>query len=204
MKKIYIIISMLLIVVTLYNIADSYAKYVTQASGSMEKQAGAWVIKVNDRDISSKTSTKTFTINNLTLLNNEYVIDGKIAPNSVGYFDISIDPTGTSTAIKFDVTLDLSDFENVEAIHFESACLVVNGEENPSGMTRTAKNTYTGIIPLSDVKQNTITTARLYIKWEDSETDIVLGLIKNNQLNLPIEVDVSQYMGEELVEYQDT
>ncbi len=204
MKKIYILISMILIVVTLYNIADSYAKYVTQVSGSMEKQAGAWVIKVNDRDISSKTSTKTFTINNLTLLNNEYVIDGKIAPNSVGYFDISIDPTGTSTAIKFDVTLDLSDFENVEAIHFESACLVVNEEENPSGMTRTAKNTYTGIIPLSDVKQNTITTARLYIKWEDSETDIDLGLIKNNQLDLPIEVDVSQYMGEELVEYQDT
>ena len=44
MKKIYIIISMLLIAVTLYNIADSYAKYVTQASGSMEKQAGSWVI----------------------------------------------------------------------------------------------------------------------------------------------------------------
>ncbi len=61
-------------------------------------------------------------------------------------------------------------------------------------MIRTANGTYTGIIPLSDVKQNTITTARLYIKWEDSETDIVLGLIKNNQLNLPIEVDVSQYM----------
>lgn len=204
MKKISIIISILLVIITVYNIVSSYAKYVTQASGSMEKEAGAWIIKVNDKDISSKSSTKTFTIDNLTLLNNEYVVDGKIAPNSVGYFDISIDPTGTSTSVRFDITLDLSDFENIEAIHFESACLVINGEENTSGMTRTAKNTYTGIIPLSDVKQNIITTARLYIKWEDSETDIDLGLIKNNQLDLPIEVDVSQYMGEELVEYQDT
>ncbi len=204
MKKISIIISLLLILVTLYNIVTSYAKYVTQASGSMEKQAGAWVIKVNNKDISSKNATKTFTIDNLTLLNNEFVVDGKIAPNSVGYFDISIDPTGTTTAVRFDVTLDFSDLETVEAIHFESACLVINGEENTSGMTRTAKNTYTGIIPLSDVKQNIITTARLYIKWEDSETDIDLGLIKNNQLDLPIEVDISQYNGEELVEYQDT
>ena len=204
MKKTSIIISMLLIVITLYNIVNSYAKYVTQASGSMEKQAGAWVIKVNNSDISSRNVTRTFTINNLTLLNNEYVVDGKIAPNSVGYFDISIDPTGTSTAVRFDVTLDFSDFENVDAIHFESACLVVNGVENTSGMTRTARNTYTGIIPLADVKQNIITTARLYIKWEDSQNDIDLGLIQNNQLDLPIEVDVSQYMGEVLVEYQDT
>jgi len=203
MKKTSMIISMLLIIVTLYNIASSYAKYVTQVSGSLEKQAGAWIIKVNDKDISSKNATKTFTINNLTLLNNEYVVDGKIAPNSVGYFDISIDPTGTTTAVRFDVTLDFSDFETVEAIHFESACLVVNGEENPSGMMRTARNTYTGVISLADVKQNIITTARLYIKWEDSETDIDLGLIQNNQLDLPVEVDVSQYMGEELVEYQD-
>ncbi len=204
MKKTGIVISMLLIVVTLYNIVNSYAKYVTQASGSMEKQAGAWVIKVNDRDISSNNSTKTFTINNLTLLNNEYVMEGKIAPNSVGYFDISIDPTGTSTSVRFDVTLDLSDFENVDAIHFESACIVVNEEEDPDGMIRTAQNTYTGIIPLADVKQNTVTTARLYIKWEDGQNDIDLGLIQNNQLNLPIEVDVSQYSGEELTEYQDT
>lgn len=204
MKKTGIIISVLLVVVTLYSIANSYAKYVTQASGNMEKQAGAWVIKLNNKDISSQNATKTFTINNLNLLNNEYVVDGKIAPNSVGYFDIAIDPTGTSTAVRFDVTLDFSDLETVDAIHFESACLVVNGEENSTGMTRTAQNTYTGIIPLSDVKQNIITTARLYIKWEDSETDIDLGLIQNNQLNLPIEVDVSQYMGEELVEYQDT
>ena len=190
MKKIGIIISMLLVVITLYNIASSYAKYVTQASGNMEKQAGAWVIKLNNKDIS--------------ILNNEYVVDGKIAPNSVGYFDISIDPAGTTTAVRFDVTLDLSDFETVDAIHFESACLIVNGEENPSGMTRTAQNTYTGIIPLSDVKQNIVTTARLYIKWEDGENDIDLGLIRDNQLDLPIEVDISQYMGEELVEYQDT
>ena len=204
MKKIGIIISMLLVVITLYNIASSYAKYVTQASGNMEKQAGAWVIKLNNKDISSQNATKTFTINNLNLLNNEYVVDGKIAPNSVGYFDISIDPTGTTTAVRFDVTLDLSDFETVDAIHFESACLIVNGEENPSGMTRTAQNTYTGIIPLSDVKQNIVTTARLYIKWEDGENDIDLGLIRDNQLDLPIEVDISQYMGEELVEYQDT
>ena len=203
MKKTNIIISMLLIAITLYSIVSSYAKYVTQASGSIEKQAGEWIIKINDKDISSKNATKTFTINNLTLLNNEYVVDGKIAPNSVGYFDIAIDPTGTTTAVRFDVTLDFSDFATVEAIHFESACLVVNGEENSSGMTRTARNTYTGIIPLADVKQNIVTTARLYIKWEDSESDIDLGLIQNNQLDLPVEVDVSQYMGEELVEYQD-
>ena len=203
MKKTWIIISILLVIVTIYSIIESYAKYVSEATGSMEKQAGAWIIKVNDSDITSGNSTRTFTINNLTLLNNENVIDGKIAPNSVGYFDVSIDPTGTSTAIRFDILLDFTDLATVEAIHFESACLVVNGVENPNGLVRTARNTYTGIIPLADVKLNTVTTARLYIKWEDSQNDIDLGSIQNNQLGLPIEADISQYMGEELVEYQD-
>lgn len=71
----------------------------------------------------------TFTIDTLTYPDNEYVVENKLAPASSGYFDIVIDPTGSSVAIRVDVTLDVEDLSILDSIGFTAACRVVNGEE---------------------------------------------------------------------------
>lgn len=205
MKKIWVLICLIMILVTIYKISESYAKYVSEASGTMEKQAGAWVIKVNDIDISSGSVTHEFNVRNFTFLENSYVAPGKLAPDSEGYFDIDIDPTGTSVAIRFDATLDFSELEVSDNINFDYACKVVDGVEETSGMIRTARNTYTGIITLDEVTNEQITTARFYIMWDgnDNVADMILGVTNEGiTLNMPIDITVSQYFGESIVEYQ--
>ena len=197
-----------MLIVTIFVIANSYAKYIAEASGTIERQAGAWVIKVNDTDISSSSSETEFKIDKLTYKKNDYVEEGKIAPSSVGYFDVTIDPSGTSTAVRFDVTIDTTELGISDAINFTDAKLVVDGVESDKTLTRTAEKTYSGIISLDDVQKGVLTTARFYIKWDDEETtlgdksDSQIGSTKDVSLGLPIVVVVSQYLGETLEEYK--
>ena len=207
MKKVYILIFLIMLLFTTYEIANSYAKYTSEASGTASKQAGAWVVEVNDEEITSSSSTKTFQIANLTYPANNYVLENKMAPTSTGYFDIEIDPTGASVAIRYDLTIDFSALSVSNAINFDSAYKVVNNVESATGIVKTGANTYSGIIPLSEVKAGTSTTLRFYVAWTDDGTgtnddaDSALGLSQDVSLALPVSVTVSQYLGETLVPY---
>ena len=193
---------------TSYQIATTYAKYMTEATANVEKTAGAWVIKINDNDISNSNSETTFDIDELIFPESEFVVEGKLAPASSGYFDVVIDPTGTSVAVRFDVTLDVSGLSAYDAINFTAAYRVINGEEVSANMVRTGDHTYSGVISLDDVKNGVASTMRFYIGWEEDETeegdesDTQLGNIKDVTTKLPVNVVISQYSGETLEEYQ--
>lgn len=53
MRKIWILIGICMLLFTVFQIASTYAKYTTEATATTEKQAGAWVIKVNNETIST-------------------------------------------------------------------------------------------------------------------------------------------------------
>lgn len=207
MKKTWILIGIIMLTITICIVAGSYAKYASSATAQAETPAGAWVVKVNDTDISAENVITNFTISNLSYPNSQYVAQNKIAPGSNGYFDIVIDPAGCSTAIQYDVTLDTSELSLINSIRFESAALIVNGVEDTTGIVRTGENTYSGIINLDDVKNETTSTVRFYIKWEDDgtgvndNTDTALGLTQNVSAEIPVQVIASQYRGETLEEY---
>ncbi len=207
MKKTWILVGIVMLLFTSYQIATSYAKYTAEAEGTAEKQSGAWVIKINDNDISNSNSETTFNIDELVFPENEFVVEGKLAPASNGYFDVVIDPTGSSVAVRFDVTLDVSGLNVYDSINFTAAYRVINGEEVSEGMVRTGTHTYSGTIPLTDVKNGVASTMRFYIGWEEEETeegdeeDTQIGNLKDLTTDLPVNVVVSQYSGEELEEY---
>jgi len=206
MKKIWLLVGIVLLIFTGYEIAISYAKYVSQAQGVAEEGAGAWAITVNDEDIVTGNTQKTFVIDQLTYLPNQYVADNVMAPASVGFFDITINPSGSSVAIRFDINIDSTGLGINDAIYIDSAFKIVNGVEVQNSMTKTTADTYTGTMSLSDVNLNQTTTIRVYVKWEETgendEDDTLIGDLKNVNLDLPIVITVSQYMGEQIVEYQ--
>lgn len=208
MKKTWILVGIIMLLFTSYQIATTYAKYMTEATANIEKTAGAWVIKINDNDISNSNSETTFDIDDLIFPESEFVVEGKLAPASSGYFDVVIDPTGTSVAVRFDVTLDVSGLSAYDAINFTAVYRVINGEEVSANMVRTGDHTYSGVISLDDVKEGIASTMRFYIGWEEDETeegdesDTQLGNIKDVTTKLPVNVVISQYSGETLEEYQ--
>lgn len=204
MKKIWVLISIIMLIISAYIVVDTYAKYLTGATATTNKYAGAWVIEVNDTDISYSDANTTFTIDALTYPDSEYVVENKIAPSSSGYFEIIVDPTGSSVAVRVDVSLDVDEMDISDAIGFTGACRVVNGQEVSGGLTLTGTNTYSAIISLSDVQNEIPATFRFYVGWDEEETeegdeaDTQLGSIKDVSTSLPVTVVVTQYSGASL------
>ena len=206
MRKTWLLIGILMIAFTIYEITTSYAKYLSEAEGTAEKNAGAWAIKINNSDIVSGSVQHTFVIGRLTLLPNQYVADGYMAPASVGFFDITIDPSGSSVAIRIDVDIDSTDLGINDAINIDSAYKVVNGTEIANSMVKTTADTYTGIMTLSEVNNNDTVSIRIYVRWsetgENDEEDTEVGDQRDLNLDLPVNVTVSQYVGETITPYQ--
>ena len=209
MKRTYIILGIIMLIFTFYQIATSYAKYIAEATAVVEKQAGAWAIKVNNTDISNSNSETTFNVDNLIFPESAFVAENKLAPGANGYFEIVIDSTGSSVAVRYDVTLVVDNLNIIDSIRFTKACIVVDGEEVEEGIIKTGDNTYSGVISLEDVTNEVQTTLRFYIGWEELENgqgdiaDTELGLIKDISTNIPVDVVVTQYLGEPIVAIQE-
>lgn len=209
MKRIYTLLGILMLLFTFYQVATSYAKYIAEATAVVEKQAGAWTIKVNNTDISNSNSETTFNVDNLIFPESAFVAENKLAPGANGYFEIVIDSTGSSVAVRYDVTLVVDNLNIIDSIRFTKACILVDGEEVEEGIIKTGENTYSGVISLEDVTNEVQTTLRFYIGWEELENgqgdaaDTELGLIKDISTNIPVDVVVTQYLGEPIIAMQE-
>lgn len=205
MRKIWILSALIMLLVTVYQINSTYAKYFTKAEGIVEETIGAWVVKINGTNIATGTDLQSFTINDLTYNSNDYVLVGKIAPGLLGYFDIEIDATEASVAVRYDVTIDFSSLNLSDSIKFTKLVRVVDGTESEEGITKTAESTYTGVVSLSDIETGKTNTIRVYLGWEDDgtgtsdEEDSILGTNKDAQVSIPVTVKASQYLGETII-----
>ena len=56
-RRTWILIGICMLLFTVFQIISTYAKYTTTATATTEKQAGAWVIKVNSDTISTARPT---------------------------------------------------------------------------------------------------------------------------------------------------
>lgn len=207
MKKIWILSSLIMLIITLYQINSAYAKYYTEAEGMVEETIGAWIVKVNGTNIATGTDIQEFTINELTYNSNDYVLEGKIAPGLLGYFDVEIDATEASVAVRYDVSINFDQLDLTDSIYFARLVKVVDGVESTDGITKTDESTYTGVVSLDDIQNKKTNTIRVYLGWDDDgtggndEADSELGLQKDIQISIPVEVKASQYLGETIDEY---
>ena len=177
----------------------SYALFESQRINTSNLEIAKWTVKVNDNMLSGSTSS--FTINNFTWSTSEYVKEGKAAPGLNGYFDIEIDPNDADTSIKYDVTFDFSVLDSNQFSITEIK------EIDDKSIVRTGEYTYSNIILLDDIKTGETNTIRVYIEWindeNNNEKDSELGTVLNNQVMIPVAVDVTQYVeGDTLTAYR--
>ena len=103
MKKLLRILVLIMLIISLFQIARMYALYKDQLQGDYTDLLGVWAIKVNGSDISSGDENLTFnmTEDNLTYIDSNHVKSQKIAPGTQACFDIIIDPTNTDVSIMY-------------------------------------------------------------------------------------------------------
>lgn len=83
---------------------STFAKYRTSYKASASMEVAKWAVTesflVNGRSSTSKNITLATTYSEDTL------VDGKIAPGTVGSFGVKIDATGTETGVDYEVIFD--------------------------------------------------------------------------------------------------
>ena len=207
MKKLLRILVLIMLIITLFQIANMYALYKDQLQGEYTNLLGVWAIKVNDVDISSGEENLTFnmTEDHLTYVDSEHVKSQKLAPGAQAYFDIIIDPTNTDVSIVYtlNIKLDAVTTAKLKLVNVENYFQKSGETEqivNDDVYTNNETNEHQAVIPLTRINDQCLNYVRLYFEWEDVEennqTDSELGQTENAKITVPLEINLKQYTGE--------
>ena len=160
-SKFKILIVFVTLAFSLSIMSNTYSRYVADATGDVELTFAKWQILVSEEDI---TDGEEHTIGiTPTILENTNVAAGKLAPTSVGYYDIEIDPTNVETS--FNYTINILDIENMPDMlitKYEIIDSLGNSTEYSIN-----NNTITDTVNYSDSLD--IFTIRIYFEWYDAE-----------------------------------
>jgi len=194
MKKLHIIT--FFTILTFFLLVVTYGIFESNIFRDVNMKIATWEVEINGTVVTNEQ--KKFNMEDIKWNNSENVLEGKVAPGMDGYFDIVIDPKNTDVSIRYDITYDIDYLNEINTAFKVTKVEELNGYE----LVLTDKNTYTGIV---DLESNKIYTIRTYIKWEDNveynDNDYQLGTT-TALFELPININVTQYLGEEIIEYK--
>lgn len=207
MKKLLTVLVLIMLIISLFQIARMYAIYKDQLQGDYTNLLGVWSIKVNDTDITSGSDNLTFnmTEDNLTYIDSSHVKSQKMAPGTQAYFDIAIDPTNTDVSIIYTLNIKFDEIEKTKM-----KLIKVENYFQKNGETEQVVNTdvntildlhkHQAIIPISKINDKYLDYVRLYFEWENDESnnenDSELGSTVDAKISIPLEINFKQYTGE--------
>ena len=193
-KKIIILISIIILLILIYEIVHIYAVFHSEIGLDVRFTNGTWNIVVNGTQISNGVETE-FVIDKISTTQNEHVKNDKLAPGLSGSFSITIDPDNTDVSIIYNIALNTEKLTN-NKLSIET----IKETQVGNTLIQTGENTYTGIIPLEDIKNGVTNTIEITVQWVDDESnnenDTELGTVYDSKLEIPVTVHVSQYTGE--------
>lgn len=167
-KKITFPLAVLCLLLCIFLIQDTYAKYITTTNESANMTIARWKILVNNKDI-RENSTTNATITPVFEGNNN-IKDNVIAPTSTGYFDLIIDATEVDVSFTYKIEISPSDTSPVKDL-IATKYKIDNQEEIP--LTKDNQVIENTILHKDNTNQINI---RVYIMWDDSENSTM-----NNQ-----------------------
>lgn len=108
-------------------------------------------------------------------------------------------PTETEVSIRYDITFDFTELN--ECFEIDSIIETTSGN-----LIQTDAYTYSNVISVADILDGEINNIRVTVNWNNNEDyndiDSMLGRDINSKISIPVSVKVSQYLGEELEEYE--
>ncbi len=160
-KKITFPLAVLCLLLCIFLIQDTYAKYITTTNESANITIARWKILVNNKDI-RENSTTNATITPVFEGNNN-IKDNVIAPTSTGYFDLIIDATEVDVSFTYKIEISPSDTSPVKDL-IATKYKIDNQEE--IALTKDNQVIENTILHKDNTNQINI---RVYIMWDDSE-----------------------------------
>ena len=160
-KKIIVPLAILCLLLCIFLIQDTYAKYITTTNESANMTIARWRILVNNKDI-RENSTTMATITPV-FEGNDNISSGIIAPTSEGYFDLIIDATEADVSFKYKIEISSSSSSPVKDLVATKYKI-----DDNEGVTLTKDNQVIENTVLHKDNTKPI-NIRVYIIWDDSE-----------------------------------
>lgn len=208
-KKLRVMIFLFLVAVFVLDVSSTYAKYVSEASGTASASFAKWQVLVNNNDITSET-TNTVTITP-TIEQSANVATGKLAPGSTGYFDLLIDAQNAETSFNYTVSVSVPSTNDVSDIKITHYAITTQADIAANRITKIAYNGSSSITNTKYYDNNTANfkfapfIVRIYFIWDDATgsmndaqdshigTQAAQGATLNGQINATLAI--SQYTG---------
>ena len=165
MKKKLILLVVLSIILCLFFVQESLAKYITAADETANISIARWKILVNDEDIRDENTVNT--VINPVFLGNDNIAENIIAPTSEGYFDLIIDAREADVSFKYKISMSVNQNSSVKDL--VATKYVVNGGE-PITMdinNQTIENT------VLYGNNNSSINIIVYIVWNDGDRSLM-------------------------------
>lgn len=145
------------LVFSLNEISSTYAKYSTTTKTSTDINIARWDIVVNDTHIKNEDIKKASIVPNY--VENPNVAENKIAPGSVGYFDLTIDSSMTDVSFDYEIMVTPSEDSIVSVLKILKYYI-----DDASNITDAVDST---IVDSFSIDENRKKTIRIYIIWDD-------------------------------------
>ena len=180
--KLKVLIVFVIFACALSIVSNTYSRYVAAAEENIDLALANWQILLNDEDIT--TSSESVGLINPVILENENVANNKLAPSSVGYFDIDID--ASSVELSFNYNLKINKNEILDDLLITKYQIIeedTNSDE--AEYIDVVNNEINGTIDYSE--ENTIKPfkIRVFFEWfdgdsEESNDESDTEIVKNN------------------------
>lgn len=169
LNKFKVLIVIATLAVTLSLMSNTYSRYVASSEGNVQIEFAKWQLLVNTVDVtSSSTSNISFTP---VIEANKNVAKDKVAPSSIGYFDIEIDPTNADVSFQYTIELDI-DNENIPDLMITKYAVLPDNyiEGNNLDFSNLTDGKITDIMKYS-TENFKKTTLRIYFQWFEGQTE---------------------------------
>ena len=171
----------------------TYARYTYSKTGNGSVNVATWAVALKQ---GGNSVSDNYTLE-LTLSNNNYVVDGKIAPNRSATATLVLDLTGTEVATDYEVYLsDVAGLPDGMSITGVTADGVALNE------TSTGSGVYTGSVALNTEKDaiaDSEVELVITVEWENDEDnnddDTTFGEAAGS-LSIPVTVTAKQHIGD--------
>lgn len=199
-----VMVVIMLLVVALYFVGGTYARYIDDFTGSGSVNVAKWAVKVGESE--SETFTLSFEVEN----SNNDVVSNKIAPSVSASSKLNVDLNGTEVAVDLIVEKG-DDFDStLESLGFKTDQVelkITSSPDNTSnipGVTGTGTKSSPWVIPLQDdtafTGSNGVFGVELTLKWENdeakNENDTKVGK-QGGTIKVPVKVTVKQHITSE-------
>ncbi len=190
-KRLLIFLAIIALIVSLYFIVTTYAKYLSSATGSTSASIARWNIVVNGTSIKNNT-TLSSPITPVFPGNDNYAAD-IIAPGAEGYFDLIFDFSDVD--VSFNYTISVSGNENNLVDDF-----VITGYSIDDGDKQNIDDGAEISEEILHSSNITSRTVRVYVSWDDdanTETmnnsdDTYTTTVENGQGILDVNITFAQ------------